>query len=336
MVSEQAAALHDAALVIDAHNDSIVNHMRARLNLDGGPDRGQGPAIVTRFGRWGGAPLQLDFPRMRQAGLNAAFFAVDVTAAKLTHLQYALDGFGFFLREAAHSTEEIVVVRRAADITRAQEEGKLAAVLAIENTDALDQSIYPLSAFYELGVRSAGMTHSTRSWAADGCEVENGGGLTAFGKSVVAEMNRLGMLVDVSHLNDRGFWDTLDRSHMPVVASHSCCRALCGHPRNLTDDQLKALAAAGGVVALTFVPQFIHDSTPTVEGLIDHIEHAIETAGIEHVALGSDFDGGGTLVEDVFAYPEITELLLQRGLAEHDVRKVLGANHLRLLSEVIG
>ena len=180
------------------------------------------------------------------------------------------------------------------------------------------------------------MTHSTRSWAADGCEVENGGGLTAFGKSVVAEMNRLGMLVDVSHLNDRGFWDTLDRSHMPVVASHSCCRALCGHPRNLTDDQLKALAAAGGVVALTFVPQFIHDSTPTVEGLIDHIEHAIDKAGIEHVAIGSDFDGGGNLVEDVLAYAEITELLLQRGLAADDVRKVLGTNHLRLLSQVIG
>lgn len=336
MVSEQTAALHESALVIDSHNDSIVIHMRAGLNLDGGPVREQGAAIVTRFSRYNGATIQLDFPKMRAAGVNAAFFAVDVTLAKGTHLQYALDGLGFFLREAAHSSEEIVIVRRAADITRAHEEGKLAAVLAIENSDGLDQSIYTLSAFYEIGVRALTVTHSTRSWAADGCEVENGGGLTAFGKRMIAEMNRLGMLVDVSHLNDRGFWETLEHSTMPVMATHSCCRALCGHPRNLTDDQLKALGAVGGVVALTFVPEFIDDAAPTIDGLIDHIEHAIEMAGIDHVALGSDFDGGGTLVEGAMTYPQITELLLQRGLAEDDVRKVLGTNHLRILSEVIG
>ena len=336
MVSESTRALHENALVIDSHNDSIVTHMRARINLDGGPDRDQGVAIVTRFGRHAGAPMQLDFQKMREAGINVAFFAVDVTGAKGTHLQYALDGFGFFLREAEHSTEEIIIVRAAADITRAHDEGKLAAVLAVENSDGLDQSIYPLSAFYELGVRSVTMTHSTRSWAADGCEVENGSGLTAFGKSVITEMNRLRMLVDVSHLNDRGFWETLEHSKSPVMATHSCCRALCGNARNLTDEQLEALSAAGGVVALTFVPQFIDDSAPTIDGLIDHIEHAIKVAGIEHVALGSDFDGGGTLVEDALVYPQITELLLQRGLSEDDVRKVLGTNHLRILSQVIG
>jgi membrane dipeptidase len=336
MVSEAARALHNAALVIDSHNDTIVNHMRAKLNLDGGPARQDGAAIVTRFGQGSGAELQLDFPKMRQAGINAAFFTVDVTNAKGTHLQYALDGLGFFLREAALSSEDIVIVRRAADITSAQKEDKLAAVLAIENTDGLDQSIYPLSAFYELGVRTLTITHSTRSWAADGCEVENGGGLTAFGKSVVTEMNRLGMLVDVSHLNDRGFWDTLKHSSAPVIATHSCCRALCGHPRNLTDEQLKELAAAGGVVGLTFVPEFVHDATPTIDGLIDHIVHAIDKAGIDHVALGSDFDGGGTLAEDAMVFPQITELLLQRGLSEGDVCKVIGLNHLRILSQVIG
>ncbi len=336
MVSEKINAFHDNALVIDSHNDTIVTHMRARLNLDGGPVRQDGAAIVTRFGRYSGAALQLDFPKMRQSGINAAFFAVDVTGAKGTHLQYALDGLGFFLREAALSTEDIVIVRCAADITRAQAEDRLAAVLAIENTDGLDQSIYPLSAFYELGVRTLTVTHSTRSWAADGCEVENGGGLTGFGKSVIAEMNRLGMLVDVSHLNDRGFWDILEHSTAPVMATHSCCRALCGHVRNLTDEQLVELAGSGGVVALTFVPEFIHDSAPTIDGLIDHIEHAIQHAGIDHVALGSDFDGGGTLVEDALVYPQITELLSQRGLSDGDLAKVLGANHLRILTQVIG
>jgi len=336
MVSDKIKAFHENALVIDSHNDTLVNHMRARLNMDGGPVRQDGAAIVTRFGRHSGAALQLDFPKMRQAGINAAFFAVDVTAAKGTHLQYALDGLGFFLREAALSPEDIVLVRRAADITRAQAEDKLAAVLAIENTDGLDQSIYPLSAFYELGVRTLTITHSTRSWAADGCEVENGGGLTGFGKSVIVEMNRLGMLVDVSHLNDRGFWDTLEHSTDPVMATHSCCRALCGHPRNLTDEQLKELGGSGGVVALTVVPDFIHDSAPTIDGLIDHIEHAIQKAGIDHVALGSDFDGGGTLVEDALVYPQITELLSQRGLSDGDLAKVLGSNHLRILTQVIG
>ena len=336
MVSDRIRAFHDAALVIDSHNDTIVNHMRARLNLDGGPVRQDGAAIVTRFGRWSGAALQLDFPTMRQAGINAAFFAVDVTAAKGTHLQYALDGLGFFLREAALSSEDIVVVRRAADITQAQTEGKLAAVLAIENTDALDQSIYPLSAFYELGVRTLTITHSPRSWAGDGCEVENGGGLTGFGKSGIAEMNRIGMLVDVSHFNDRGFWDTLEHSTDPVMATHSCCRALCGHSRNLTDEQLAELGKSGGVVALTFVPEFIHDTDPTMDGLIDHIEHAIQHAGVDHVALGSDFDGGGTLVESALVYPEITEMLSQRGLSDGDLAKVLGSNHLRILTQVIG
>ncbi len=336
MVSERAADLHQSALVIDSHNDSIVTHMRAGLNLDGGAARQEGADIVTRFGRHGGAPMQLDFPKMRAAGINAAFFAVDVTLAKNTHLQYALDGLGFFLREAEHSAEEIVVVRRAADIERAQQEGKLAAVLAIENTEGLDQSLYTLSAFYEVGVRTLTVTHSARAWAADGCEVGNGGGLTAFGRAVISEMNRLGMLVDVSHLNDRGFWDVLEHSTAPVMATHSCCRALCDNPRNLTDDQLKALAAAGGVVALTFVPQFIDVAAPTMDGLIDHIQHAIQVAGIEHVGLGSDFDGGGTLVEDALVYPQITDLLLQRGLAEDDVRRVLGANHLRILTQVIG
>lgn len=336
MVSDKIKAFYDNALVIDSHNDTIVNHMRAKLNMDGGPVRQDGATIVTRFGRLSGAALQLDFPKMRQAGINAAFFAVDVTAAKGTHLQYALDGLGFFLREAALSPEDIVLVRRAADITRAQAEGKLAAVLAIENTDGLDQSIYPLSAFYELGVRTLTITHSTRSWAADGCEVENGGGLTGFGKSVIAEMNRLGMLVDVSHLNDRGFWDTLEHSTAPVMATHSCCRALCRHPRNLTDEQLNELGGSGGVVALTFVPEFIHDSAPTIDGLIDHIEYAIQKAGIDHVALGSDFDGGGTLVEDALVYPQITELLSQRGHSDDDMAKVLGANHLRILTQVIG
>jgi membrane dipeptidase len=190
---------------------------------------------------------------------------------------------------------------------------------------------------HRVGVRSIGLTHNPRSWAADGnAEDRNGSGLTAFGVRLVEEMNRLGMLVDVSHINERGFWDVMEVTRRPVIASHSDCKAVCDHPRNLDDKQIVALANNGGVMGVTFVPGFIDAKAPTLERLLDHIDYAVQVAGADHVGIGSDFDGGGTALKDATAFPRITEGLLKRGYSEGDVKKILGENHLRVLKAAIG
>src|SRR5436190_3994911 len=304
-IGEAAAALHREALVVDSHNDSIVLHIRqGNRSMSGEPD----PALASRDGiiRYLRGPLdsaqrgvepQIDFPKMRAGGVDAAFFAVDVTRAWRNHLAYALDGHGFFAADLAAHPHEAVVARSAAEIRAARDAGKLAAVLAIENSEALDGSINVLRAFHQLGIRAISLTHNPRSLAADGVgETRTGGGLTEFGVRLVREMNALGILVDISHLSERGFWDVMEHATTPVIASHSCCRALCDHVRNLSDAQLGATKENGGVVGVTFVPAFVDPDQPTIERVLDHVEHALDVMGPTHVGLGSDFDGGGTVL----------------------------------------
>ena len=336
-------ALHERALVIDAHNDSIIAHIRhGNLRLDGTkPDNWKERAGAAAYLRQYETPLgnqavQLDLHKMKRGGLDTAFFAVDCTRPWGNHLLYCLDALGYFLSEVEAFKNEISIARRADDILQAKERGERAAVLAVENSDALEKSLYVLPHLHQIGVRSITLTHSTRSFAADGCEVKDGGGLTHFGNRLVEKMNELGMLVDISHINERGFWDTLERSQHPIIGTHNCCRALCDHPRNLHDEQLRALAEKGGVVGITFVPLFVADSHPTLDGLLDHIEHAIAVAGIDHVGLGSDFDGGGDLVRDATLFPQITAGLSARGYDEVALEKFLGLNWLRVFRHVVG
>ncbi|OGG54299.1 MAG: hypothetical protein A3F84_25935 [Candidatus Handelsmanbacteria bacterium RIFCSPLOWO2_12_FULL_64_10] len=280
---------------------------------------------------------QIDFPKMRAGGIDAAFFAVDVTRAWKNHLTYALDAFGFFDAEVERRREEVVIARSAGDIPKAKGEGRLTAVLVVENSDGVEGSLNVLRMLHHVGVRSIGLTHNPRSWAADGnAEERNGSGLTTFGVRLVEEMNRLGMLVDVSHISERGFRDVMEVAKRPVVASHSNCKSVCGHPRNLTDRQIEALARNGGVMGVTFVPGFVDAQAPTLERLLDHIDHAVKLVGADHVGIGSDFDGGGTAIQDATTFPRITEGLLRRGYSEGDVRKILGENHLRVLKGAIG
>jgi membrane dipeptidase len=344
-VTADASSLHREALVIDSHNDSLVAHLRLGLSLAGGPmTRGRPESLVAFLSgvtrAWknhlvyaeSDAEVQLNWPKMRQGGIDAAFFAVDVTRAWKNHLVYALDAFGFCEAEVAEQGGQVVIARTAAEVEAAKEAGQLAVILAVENSEVLEGSLYALRALHRLGVRSLGLTHHPRARAADGCEEEEyGGGLTRFGRRLVALMNELGVVVDVSHLSERGFWDVLEVAERPILASHSNCRALCDHPRNLTDDQLWALAENGGVVGITFVPAFVDPEAPSLERLLDHLEHAIQVAGIDHAGLGSDFDGGGTVLTDAAGYPQITAGLLARGYTPDQVRQVLGANHLRVL-----
>ncbi len=341
--------LHTQSLVIDSHNDAIVAHIR-RGNVSladehaKNPDQHSGTIAYLR----GRVPpeedaigIQLNIPKMRQGGIDVAFFAVDVTRAWKNHLSYALDAFGWFDAEVAANASDICIVRKAADIQVAKAEGKLAAVLAIENSEGVERSLNILRSLYCLGVRSIGLTHNPNTWASTGNdEGETGGGLTKFGVQLVKEMNRLGMLVDVSHISERGFWDVLDISDAPVIASHSNCKTLCNHSRNLTNEQLKAIAVNDGVVGITFVPGFIAEDgwrkTPPFAQLLNHIEYAIDVAGLDHVGIGSDFDGGGDLLKDATEFPRITEGLSERGYSDAAIQKVLGGNHLRVFEAACG
>ena len=338
-----ATDLHRDSLVIDSHNDTTVALIRrGNVGIAGetGEDRHGRAGAVAYLRQYltpqGQQAVQFTLPRLREGGVDAAFFAVDTTRAWGNHLVYAIDALIYLKHEIEAHPDELVLARNARDIEAAKVAGKVAVVLAVENTAALQHSLYAVDALYELGVRTMTLTHSARTEAADGCEVAGGGGLTGFGRDVVQRMNALGMLVDVSHLNERGFWDTLEHATGPVIASHSCCHALCDHPRNLTDEQLQALGGAGGVVGITFVPSFVDSTGPTLDGLVDHMLHAIDKAGTGAVGLGSDFDGGGDLLAHGGEMPRITEALLGRGVAEDIVRGILGVNHLRLLQATIG
>ena len=160
--------------------------------------------------------------------------------------------------------------------------------------------------------------------------------MTHFGVLLVQEMNRLGMLVDLAHVSQSAFLSALEVTSKPVIFSHGNARALCDHPRNLTDAQLKALAENGGVIGLSYVPGFVDREKPTLERLLDHIDHIAAVAGVEAIGLGSDFDGGGTLLADATEVPRITKGLLERGYGESEVRKILGGNTFRVLQEAIG
>lgn len=345
----QISELHAQSLVIDSHNDAIVAHIR-RGNVSLADENAQNPTdpVGTIAYLRGPVPpeeeaigIQLNIPKMQHGGVDAAFFAVDVTRAWKNHLAYALDAFGWFETQIEANSHAICIARKADDIREAKAADKLAAVLAIENSEAVERSLNILNALYVLGVRSIGLTHNLNTWASAGNDEEDlGGGLTRFGRALVREMNRLGMLVDVSHISERGFWDVLDISERPVIASHSNCKTLCSHPRNLSNEQLKALAVNGGVVGITFVPGFITSDgwqkMPPLAQLINHFTYAIDIAGIDHVGIGSDFDGGGDLLKDAGEFVKIAEGLSEHGYTDEEIRKVLGENHLRVFEAACG
>ena len=243
----------------------------------------------------------------------------------------------FFDEEVETHRDEVTIARSSTDILKAKEEGKLAAILAVENSDVLEGSLNVLRGLHRVGVRSIGLTHNIRSWAADGnAEARSGGGLSSFGVRLVEEMNTLGMLVDVSHISERGFWEVMEVTRKSVVASHGNCAGVCDHPRNLDDKQIVELANNGGVMGITFVPDFVDPKAPTLGRLLDHVDYVVQVAGIDHVGIGSDFDGGGTVMKDATEFPRITEGLLDRGYEESEIRQILGGNHLRILQEALG
>jgi membrane dipeptidase len=315
------ALSHRAAVVVDAHCDTLS--LLAKENFS--------------FAEGGGR--QVDLPRLRMGGVDVQFFAVFVAPDERgAYLRRALEQIDAFSSVAAACSGDLTPVRDWAGLQAAVGTGKIAGVLAVEGGHVLEGSLGVLRVLYELGMRCLTLTWNGRNELADGVgECETRGGLTAFGRGVVKELERLGVLVDVAHLSPAGFWDVLRLAQGPVVASHANSRALCDHPRNLTDEQVRALAATGGVVGVNFVPAFVDPVNSTVDRVVDHIEHLAAVGGVGAVGIGSDFDGTAETVsglEDVARLPALTERLYQRGWGEADIRKVLGGNFLRVLKSV--
>lgn len=321
-----AAELHESAIVFDAHCDTLHDVLAGKRRLGERSDEGH-----------------LDLPRMREGGVTAQIFALFPGREYLSHdaARRALCLLDAFYQEQEANPDTLILITTAADIEQAKEEGKVAAVLGLEGAEALEGELGLLRVFYRLGVRNVGLTWNPRNRAGYGVKSENKG-LTEFGVELVQELNRLGVMIDVAHLAPAGVRDVLALSEGPVIASHANAKALCPHWRNLSDEQLEAIAEKGGVVGVTFVPAFLDpdEHLASLERVLDHIDHIVSVAGVEHVGLGSDFDGFSGQqtkgLEDVTKLPKITVGLLQRSYDEEEVHRILGGNFLRVFRQVVG
>lgn len=379
-VSAKARAIHDSAIVVDTHADTPQRF------LDEGFDIGSTDPNDAGH-------ISLD--KARAGNLGVEFFSVWVEPKTNQghYAQHTLDLIDSVYQQAARHPDRMMMAFSVEDIEQAHKQNKLAALMGIEGGHSMENDIHLLRDYYRLGVRYMTLSWSnTNEWAdssgdINNPEVQHHNGLSDFGKQVVLEMNRLGMLVDISHVADKTFWDTIATTKAPVIASHSSSRALTNHPRNMTDDMLRAVAKNGGVVQVNFFNAFIDEDyrkaseaqakereaavndaiakqkaagktvtyldsdrierewaakipRPPLKALIDHIDHIAKVAGIDHVGLGSDFDGvsGATPqgINSAADLPKITQALLDRGYSAEDIHKILGGNTLRVFREVEG
>jgi membrane dipeptidase len=377
-ISAKARQIHDSALIVDTHADTPQRF------LDEGFDIGS--TDPNDIGH-----ISLD--KARRGNLGAEFFSiwVDPQTNQGNYAKHSFDLIDSVYEQAAHHPDRMMMAFSPADIERAHREHKLAALMGIEGGHSIENDIRLLRDFYRLGVRYMTLSWSnTNEWAdssgdIDDPKVQHHNGLTDFGKQVVLEMNRLGMMVDISHVADKTFWDAIATTKAPVIASHSSARALVNAPRNMTDDMLKAVAKNGGVVQVNFfngfddenfrkaleaqakdqaaaIQKFMDDQKaqgkavdyvevdrierewmakiprPPLSSLIDHIDHIAKVAGIDHVGLGSDFDGvsGATPqgIDSAADLPKITQALLDRGYSVSDIHKILGGNLMRVFRDV--
>ena len=320
----EALRIHYDALVMDGHIDT------PSLMLD------EAYAFGERHAPQAGR-AHVDLPRMVEGGLDAPFFSIYV-ARSYGEGPAATDRALAMIAESVRQVEALPgaeIATTAADVRRITADGRKAILMGLEGGHALQGSPAVLRRLADDGIRYVTLTHSNTNLFADAStDAPRWNGLNALGRELVGEMNRLGVVVDLSHVSDRAFYDALETTAAPVLLSHSSCRALHRSARNVTDDMLRALAANDGVILINFFSTYLGDGDVTVETILDHIDHAVEVAGVDHVGLGSDFDGVPRLpagMGDATRLPWITYGLLKRGHSETDVRKILGLNALRVL-----
>ena len=359
------------AVVLDLHDDTT------QMILDEGYDLAQ----RHDYG-------QVDVPRMRQGHVAGMFLSIWTDAVKYTpteSIRRALDQIDAVRRDVARHPTELALATTADQVLAAKKRGQIAILMGVEGGHMIDSDLAILRIYYDLGVRYMTLTHTENTpWADTSSQPPAHNGLTDFGRQVVHEMNRLGMLVDISHVSDKTFYDALETSTAPVIASHSSSRALADVPRNMTDDMLRALAKNGGVVHINFFEGFLdrgftdrlgamqdaEAQQDQIEGrapkfgdrssvgpavralnaqriaklgrvplsrLLDHFDHAVKVAGVDHVGLGSDFDGADDQfpegMEDISKIPNLVRGLMERGYSDEDILKILGGNTLRVMRE---
>ncbi len=309
-------------MYIDFHCDTLMDVTDGRRGLAG---HGAG---------------NIDLPRLKEAGALMQVFAcfVEDRYAYKEAANRTLAMIDSFYNEACGSEGQLIPVDSYNGLTDVKSSDGVGGMLSIEGGESLEGSLYMLRDFYRLGVRALTLTWSRRNELGDGIGEDSGSGLTGFGKSVVKEMNRLGMIVDVSHLNEDGFWDTVNVCNDPVIASHSDCRALCSHKRNLTDEQIKVIADTGGVIGINFASSFLNSGQAGKQDIIQHIDHIADLVGIDYVGFGSDFDGCN-LPGDIHGaedMPDILQLLRNNGYSQEDVDKVSYKNWERVIKKVLG
>jgi len=374
-IEKKAEQIHRDILTLDSHTDTPLDMLRwgadISQNLDGSP--------------WDG---KVDLPRMQAGGLDAIFFAAWIGQGPRTpegnrkandKVNRTIQAIHDAVKANSDRTE---LALTADDAQRIVKSGKHAIYIGIENGYAIGQDINEVERFYNLGTRYITLCHIKNN---DICDSSNDStehdGLSDFGKDVVREMNRLGMIVDISHVSDKSFYDALEISTAPVIASHSCARAVCDNPRNLSDKMLLALAEKGGVIQVAIYTEYVKTPEPNperaaaekaldekypnydnmteeekkpilkeyyalrekypmklanVSDFVDHIDHIVTLIGIDHVGIGTDFDGGGELadLQNVSQMPNITKELLKRGYSKKDIQKIWSGNFLRVFREV--
>lgn len=310
-------------IIVDAHCDTITTIMETDEKLR--ENKGH-----------------IDLSRLKQYDSFVQFFAAFISPkhAKMGALCRAIDIIDRLYREIENNKDDIMLCRNYNDIMKATQSKKVAAVLTIEGGDALEGSISALRMLYELGVRAITLTWNYRNQIADGvADSSTGGGLTPFGKEVVNEMNRLGMIVDVSHLSEAGFWDVINTTTKTIIASHSNSKKICGHRRNLTDEQLLALKKNGGVTGINLCPEFIYsEGKTTMKHVLDHIEHIVALTGEDTLGLGADYDGIDETpqgLEGVQCINDLLNELLKLNYSETLVNKIAGENFLRVIKGVL-
>ena len=358
------------AIIIDTHADT------PQMMLEEGYDLAQ----VN-------SPYMVSIPKMRQGHLGAEFFSiwVDVTWPKQDLIHRALDLIDVVNEQVARHSDVLGMATTADEIVRLHLQGKFAILMGVEGGHIIEDDLHVLDIYSRLGVRYMTLTHTANTgWADSSGDQPKWNGLTDFGKQVVERMNRLGMMVDISHVSDKTFYDALAVTKAPVIASHSSCRALCNAPRNMTDDMIRALAKNGGVMDINYYSGFLSQAyadaykkvekqldaqlaaararyasqgkrlpyleevkiqqsvlkdlpVPSYTAIADHVDHAVKVGGVDHVGLGSDFDGIDSApmgMEDVSKLPDLVRELARRGYSEQDLKKILGGNLLRVMRQV--
>ena len=345
-VSEQTQRVHESAIVIDTHIDTITHLLWHDHEFN------------ERL-----TDARVDIPLLREGGIDAAFFAIWVDD-KYEALRYTLRGIDVMFRTIDKYPDDLVIALTTADVEQAKREDKVAVLLSIEGGRALSDDLGVLRQLYKLGIRSTTLCWGDATSWIDSCNDEPHGGLTDFGRDIVAEMNQVGMIPDISHVSDKAFYDVLEASSRPIFASHSSCRALTPARRNMTDAMITALAQKNGVININSGAGFVTRESADAHlanlrdwddqdydgwgriGIasgeggppIDHFEHAMELVGAEHVGIGTDFDGVKSLpvgMDHIGMMPIVTDLLLKRGRSEAEVNEVLGASNIRLFREAM-